>query len=686
MQSLQLYLNDQLADLADDSPIALTFQINNLADVKNQAGNTSDLFKLPLTQNNRRILGFPDDISVTTEVPYTQLRARLIQDGVEVIPEGLGIINSTDENNASVTILSGNVDFFDSIDNPIYEMGDSTKVAGAKQPFAPYNHIWNLANVVASRKVTNGYIYPVIDYGGLSPLKPFIVDVRKLRPGFFLKTIIDLIVSGTGYTAKGSLLSNPLYDKLIVQFANDNFEHGTDYQVQPDTIGMNATSTEDQEGAAVFVGFNTAGRRGVINFGRTDSDPQTQFTGGTTFTAEQIMTATVLVTIPKLDLRGRMGSDPCNLNINIHLHTPGGDLDYTLNYDLANYTRVPGTSGGSLQGYINYGNKTLSADIDLQVGDQITITYEFLGGAPGYFKMYSGATLYIKSKNDNMLFGQQVQCERIFPDITQKDLLKDTLQRFAIICQTDNTNREVTFASFKDIVSNIPIAKNWTNKVVNQGKTVAFQLGNYGQVNNLKYKQDDAIPEGYADDVINIADKTLQATQDLFTGQFAPSLNSPFVGGPTAQILKLDYINDPGSFEFSIGTQPRILVEEKRALYIGNSSDTVQFTDGSSTTYVNDVISTAYFYKDNGEFSLMWKDKNGQPGLRTLYYKELERILKQTKKITRYIMLNARDIQELDLLVPVYLEQDSAYFYINKIDQWIKGRPTKLELIKLGEI
>ncbi|MEB0300803.1 hypothetical protein, partial [Mucilaginibacter sp. 5C4] len=70
MNQLQLYLNDELVDLADDSPVALTFQINNLAEVKNQQGNTSNQFKLPLTQRNRQILGFPDDVAFTTALPY----------------------------------------------------------------------------------------------------------------------------------------------------------------------------------------------------------------------------------------------------------------------------------------------------------------------------------------------------------------------------------------------------------------------------------------------------------------------------------------------------------------------------------------------------------------------------------------------------------------------------------------
>src|ERR1700743_3092687 len=112
MNQIQLFINSQLVDLNDDSPIALTFQINNLAEVQNQQGNTSNQFKLPLTQRNREILGFPDDLAFTTNLPYRQYQAKLIQDGLEIIPYGIGELKGIDQDTANITILSGNVDFF----------------------------------------------------------------------------------------------------------------------------------------------------------------------------------------------------------------------------------------------------------------------------------------------------------------------------------------------------------------------------------------------------------------------------------------------------------------------------------------------------------------------------------------------------------------------------------------------
>src|SRR5271170_6423188 len=112
MTDIQLFINNQPADLSDDNPIALTFQINNLAEVQNQQGNTSNQFKLPLTQRNRQILGFPDDIAFTANLPYQQYQAKIIQDGLEIIPYGIGELKGIDQDTADITILSGNVDFF----------------------------------------------------------------------------------------------------------------------------------------------------------------------------------------------------------------------------------------------------------------------------------------------------------------------------------------------------------------------------------------------------------------------------------------------------------------------------------------------------------------------------------------------------------------------------------------------
>jgi len=332
-------------------------------------------------------------------------------------------------------------------------------------------------------------------------------------------------------------------------------------------------------------------------------------------------------------------------------------------------------------------NLKLTYDFELSKGDSVFITYHLHRYNTTVF-IHKGAAFRFDVDQKPVLYGQQVQCERIFPDISQKDLLKDTLQRFGIVCQTDNSTRTVSFNSFADIVDNMPIAKNWTSKCIDQGKTISFQLGGYAQVNYMKYRDDDnVLPKKLADSEIIVKDKTLPASADLFESQFAPTLNRAFTGGTIAQIKKLDPDSDTN--DFSISTSPRILIDQKLNLLNLKDSPTVKFTDGEKTVEVNDIVSVPYFYKPDGEFNLCFCDKPGTngnilSGLKTKFYPELEKILTQTKKVVRYFLLTPRDILELDLLIPVYLEQDSCYYYINKIDSWRKGQPTKVELVKLG--
>ncbi|MBD1383995.1 hypothetical protein IDJ75_01805 [Mucilaginibacter rigui] len=682
MNQLQLYINDELVDLADDSPVALTFQINNLAEVKNQQGNTSNQFKLPLTQRNRQILGFPDEVAFTTALPYDNYQAKLIQDGLEIVPSGLAVLKSVDDDTAAITVLSGNVDFFDALDVKIYDMGDSTTDTGKQKVFEPYMHTWNVNSVAASQTHTEGWIWPVVDYG-LIPAD-FVnnpqIDVRYMRPGFFLKTAIDMFVAQAGYKVDPDsfLLKQPMYEKLIVQFAGDSFEHGTDYQKSPDEQGVLATlgrnfqvSHPDAKNPTGIIPFIN-----VVNNKNGNYNPSTGI-----YTATSVVKVNISLKIPTFYFHGHISSSyGSEVDIILRFHDPvNGDYNFPpATFNLIDATLDPFNGFPRPFGYKNYSDPTtISAEADMAPGCQLMVMYEFRNYSGSDFSMRADTELTITADNHDVLYGQQVQCERIFPDITQKDLLKDTLQRFGIICQTDNTTRMVTFSSFRDIVENIPRALNWTGKCLDQGKTVTFQLGNYAQVNNLLYKEDEGIfPQKFGNAQIKIADKTLTLSADLFESQFAATLNRPYLNGSIAQILKVDTKDDPENIDFNTSTQPRLLINEQYDLK--QFSKQITFTDGTVSKAYNDVISVPYFYKTGGEHNLQWED------LRLQYYPELEKILQQTKKVERYFMLSPRDILELDLLIPIYLEQDGAYYYINKIDSWRKGQPVKIELVKLG--
>lgn len=718
----QLFINDNEVDLSSDSPVALTFQINDIGNPKNQQGNTSNQFQLPDTERNRKALGFPDDINfdnpnLVDQLPYTRFICRLIQNNIEVLPTAIIELNDPayDNGNFNVTILSGNVDFFDQIGGQIADMGDSTSQwssYGAKLMFKPYDHLWNLQNAATSQKNTNnsgnngigGWIYPIVDYGLFTEDYTQRIDVHFMRPGFFIKTYIDLLLKFTGFKAKGSLLKNPLYPLLIAQFSNSSWSHGLDYQNQPDNRGGKFLM---QTPLALNHPSN-ANPGGEFHWDTIISDPSNQFVSPTLFKSKFINDIKISVTFPQVYIYGRVTPVPNSTKLQTYIYyrdpnypsTPDTILSqYTFGFDGQTeniggnnpngWTRISG-SGGDIVGSIVVKNAILSFETTLPQNGQIYIAYVWQGLNPAYALINKDVELTIVSQNQSVQFGQTVQSERILPETSQIDLLKDTLQRFGVICQTDDYSATITFASLGDIVNNIPIAKDWSSKCLNQGKQVSLTLGSYAQVNYLEYQQDPnnglkIIPLKYGWSQINVKNKVLSVIPtDLIVSVFGPSLNRPFYGDSVALIQMIDPTDT--NKQFGISVAPRILIDQKFDLRtIGKS---VTFTDDpasdpSDPTHnitVNDIISVPYFWKPNQpkNMSLLWED------LRLLYYPILERILKNAKKVTYLFLLSARDIAELDLLIPIYLEQDASYYYINKIDAWIENVPVKVELIKLG--
>jgi hypothetical protein len=432
MDQLQLYLNDQLVDLSDDSPVALTFQINNLAEVQNQQGNTSNQFKLPLTQRNRQILGFPDDVAFATNLPYQQYQAKIIQDGLEIVPYGVGELNSIDQDTASITILSGNVDFFDAIDGKLYDMGDSTSIwsdYGQNLVWQPYDHIWNLDNAADSQTKTDGWIYPVIDYGNFSDNFSDPVNVTCLRPGFFIKTAIELLLQSSGYQATGSLLGDPLYPLMLAQFSNGSFEHGTDFQNQVDDKGLNAAMQTEFD----LNHPNALNPGGVFTWGTVISDLSHQFPGGVLFTANDINAVIITVTCPHVYLYGKISSDnnPTYLRVTIFYRDPTypTTADSILNFydfsfgghgekkpgnppgsDPDGWTRVPGTDGSNILGSIDLYTTVISCQTTLPKNGGVYIGYTWYGYNPSQARFYPGASFVIKSQNQTVQYGQTVQC------------------------------------------------------------------------------------------------------------------------------------------------------------------------------------------------------------------------------------------------------------------------------------
>lgn len=700
-QRTRLFVNDEELDLGE-TEVQYTFQANDLGNLQSIQANFTKQLTIPLTQRNKAILGFPGEMYITSKVnPYNFYPAKLVEDGFEVIPNGKLNIFKVTNDTVDVNIASGNADFLDYLGGQIYDMGDSTSpwsAYGTKLLWKQWEiPSWDVPTAANSQSNTEGWIFPIINYGDIDLIPPYVghVNVRNIRPAFFLKTAIELLVQFTGYTIdkqNSCLYNNPvfynLYSKMLIAFSNSDFEHGTDFQNTPDNLSM----LVDPLGTN-YTFYPSTVHQGIIPFNKKYG-PVTKNVNGT---------ATVLF---DLYLYGRAtGSNPTVVYITIVVNqTLTGETAILAetSFDLSNSGHRISGSGGSIITDQWFRNNKLSVDVELVPGMELQVTYGVQDSTQTLFMIPAGANFSFQSSEQNVLWQQPIQAERILPDMSQLDLLKYVLQTFGLTLVANPNEGTVTFVSFKQIVANIPNAKDWSGKCIDNGKEITFNLGNYAQFNWLRYTQDDTIPFNYlpryfADDHIDIPDKTLSPTQpvqDLFSLPFSPSLNVPWIGGSISQICPPDN-KDP----FAVGGQPRIMIDQKLDLRkLGTKTDgtsySVTFSDNDAgyetiTQTVNGVVSVPYFYKPDAQDlggaarHLCWCDKGGFPGLKSTYYPEFVNVLKQTKKLVRYFNLSVRDVYEFDPTVPVFLRQEGAYFYVNKIDSWVKGKPCKVELVRL---
>ena len=64
---LELLINNQRADIYEDqTKVAVTYAISDISDVEKAKDNTTKTIRLPGTSTNRKILGFPEDMNVTS--------------------------------------------------------------------------------------------------------------------------------------------------------------------------------------------------------------------------------------------------------------------------------------------------------------------------------------------------------------------------------------------------------------------------------------------------------------------------------------------------------------------------------------------------------------------------------------------------------------------------------------------
>lgn len=239
---------------------------------------------------------------------------------------------------------------------------------------------------------------------------------------------------------------------------------------------------------------------------------------------------------------------------------------------------------------------------------------------------------------------------------------------FGLIPDVDPRSRIITFWNYTKLYDNIPIARDWSAYLSEREDESEFKFGEYAQRNKLKYKESKDVLKGNGDGTILVEDETLPSEKDVVTlavstcDEVAIATTLPM---NVSRIAFNEHDANAATYTPAETIDPRFVYikrSDDRSLVINAPDELshVDVTDPKTATSVD--ISFSYLVTN---------------------YAGLSRMLTKTNLRRCKFNLPAYEVAGLKHYIPIYLSQYKAYFYVNKINNYVPGKLCIIDLIKL---
>jgi len=624
-KSILLYLDDTLCDLDDDEIIPINKQVNDIAEMQDRQSDYTQQFKIRKTRAMKSLFELSGEVGANTSFPYEKQTCRLVIDAVEVFTEGEMVLDNVDEDYYYVSIYSGNSNFFKEIDG--LKITDLT--------LASADHTWNIVDMEASQVGDLDYLYPLLepsDDGGLSQLitTDDLVSIwgGHIWPFVKVKAIWDEIFNNAGYTDSGDILTDDKFLALFMPIASLDIpkSHSNKYLY-----------------SVYWWGNHSAINNEVI-----------AFTGATLINGDENFRLGYYY----LPFSG-------TYKIIVRTHTEFGFLPTLGVYLNAAYQ----------------GDMTLT-DTDLLRGQ--TWEFEVTGTAAQYVSILTSAILYyyysvaITEITDPVLaYGSVVTPAVNLPDLSQTEFIKMICNQFGLVPDAKPRDRKINFWNYDELYDNMPIARNWEKYLSETDDVVTFKFGDYAQRNYLRYKDSDDVLLDQGVGIMQIDDTTLPDDKEV-------------IQIPLSTCDEVTILVDVVVSRIDMNKW-----DEKTSLYVSNDSidprivfiSTVDYSAASPfyektlrlRSHYNPAIGTsADIVTPRKASSLEISFSN-----LVVNYASLSRMLTRTNLRRSKFNLPVFEVAGLRYNIPIYLPQYKAYFYVNKISNYVNGQLCTVPLIKL---
>ena len=463
MITLTAYSQDNttqtVLDLSEASEVSLSYSIAELGDVTGRNSPFSQTFRLPQTAKNNLFFEHWYDANISTETFDARKKTKVVirDQGVRILAGFLQLKEVLNTGGSyTVSVFGDQANLYQEIDGKTLHdtfVTDGLATTDYDYTATGQNTVdsWDLTNDITDGTVGDGVVtIPLIDWGTgtsaplhytvtSSPLglgSPNSVHAHDLKPAIQLKHLFDKVLAQAGYSYTSSFLASDTFSKIFMQ------------------LGTNAAQLEAAPYAGVNVGLSsdqiitesTEVAELDTDSGGSFWDPDDLFdTVGFTFIAPVNMTLQGQVTLKVANTSGAFAQWYAVID------TPGGVV-----------TSAAWPSFGTSSAVFSY--NFYFNDLPLLIGEELQVSFVVAEGTMVFKSGQSGCRLLITHYTAPSGSGS-IHLPTLMPDISQKDFLRDIVQRFNLMIEVHPDNeKHLSIEPYSDWVDDGEQV-DWTQKI-----------------------------------------------------------------------------------------------------------------------------------------------------------------------------------------------------------------------------
>ncbi|PZR24434.1 MAG: hypothetical protein DI539_00210 [Flavobacterium psychrophilum] len=639
-----LYINKQLVDLDSNQTIAQTKQVNDLNSLENRQTNYTNKFRLPKTANNIRIMDFLTLAGNNSDIPYQKNECSLFSDNGECfVYNGWAVITDGGDSFDAV-IYDGIIDLYKAIENKnlsslvLKEIEHAKDLDGVADTWNPAHESYGKCR------------YILADYNGKTGytriLNTTYAGIDYLMPSVNVAWLWDKIFTTYGVAYSGSVFQTQQFKNLWMTYPKGLITRDDGTEI------VNLTSFSPANSYYGNV-FDYYWRTFLFKFAPENTDYQQYFdlVGGYAFKAKEAGHF-------KLSIKCKLNTkDSVRIFISKNINTTNSPtLDTVVEHKVitANLPKNTDFEGEAI--------------VKLNASESLSLLMRHRDGTVHAVRFSGDSEIDVTLTKINPA---EIQFSEAFEGFSIREFLSEVLHRFGLTLFRDKYANSYEFLTMQEILQS-PDTVDLSSKFAEK-TSENYIYGSYAQNNWFRYAYNDK-ENTHNDGYIPVRNLNLPEGKDIIKSKiYSPQKEKSSYLGTTSNVYKL------WEKEIDDGTDGTPAIQYKaldNRFYFLRSE------------FVNDSIRLRFLAtQETRTQQSYWKENFWKLSFEDIvadYYRSVGYLLNKSQVVAASLLLNDNDIANFDFRKLYYIEQLGGYFLMNKISNYVPGKPVKCELVRIS--